>query len=139
MPAFANTSTLCVTSDNLNKTIISDTFYRNMKKYKHEITGHLDIFVADNEDEFEGEIEKWQNILIHGNPEGLRSFAKILMQIADLNQDSITDLPIGAREHIHLRPDFELSRSSLEVIVGRIDAKGTGLFYDRYVAKSEKK
>jgi hypothetical protein len=109
-----------------------------MKKYKNEITGHLDIFVADNEDEFEGEIEKWQNILIHGNPEGLRSFAKILIQIADLNQDKITDLPIGAREHIHLRPDIELSKSSLEVIVGRIDAKGTGAFYDRYVAKSEK-
>ncbi|MHA4847650.1 Imm32 family immunity protein [Flavitalea antarctica] len=109
-----------------------------MKKHKHEITGHLDIFVADFEEEFEGEIEKWQNILIHGNPEGLRSFAKILIQIADLNQDSITDLPIGAREHIHLRPDIELSKSSLEVIVGRIDAKGTGVFYDRYVAKSEK-
>jgi len=110
-----------------------------MKKYKPKITGHLDIFVADNEDEFEGEIEKWQNILIHGNPEGLRSFAKILMQIADLNQDSITDLPIGEREHIHLRPDIELSKSSLEVIVGRIDAKGTGVFYDRYVANNEKR
>ena len=109
-----------------------------MKKYKSEITGHLDMFIIDNEDEFEGEITKWQDILIHGDPEGLKSFAKLLTRIADLNQEDITDLPIGAREHIHLRPDFDTSKSSVEVIVGRIDAKGTGVFYDRYIAKSEK-
>jgi len=107
-----------------------------MKKYKSEITGHLDIFVADNEDEFEGEITKWQDVLIHGDPDGLRSLARILTKIADLNQDDIIDLPNGAREHIHLRPDFDTSKSSVEVIVGRIDAKGTGAFYDRYVSKS---
>ena len=106
------------------------------KKYKSEITGHLDIFIADNEDEFEGEITKWQDILIHGDPEGLRSFAKLLTRIADLNQDDIKDLPIGAREHIHLQPNFDTSKSSIEVIIGRIDAKGTGTFYDRYIPKS---
>jgi len=104
-----------------------------------EITGHLDIFVADNEDEFEGEITKWQEVLIHGDPEGLRSFAKLLMKIADLDQENQTDLPIGAREHYHLRPNQELSKSSVEAIVGRIDAKGTGHFYDRYVAKDAAK
>lgn len=108
-----------------------------MKKYKSEITGHLDIFVADNEDEFEGEITKWQDILIHGNPEGLRSFARLLIRLADLDQDAKTDLPIGAREHIHLQPDFDISKSSVEVIAGRIDAKGTGSFYNRYISKSE--
>lgn len=102
------------------------------------MTGHLDIFVADNEDEFEGEITKWQDVLIHGDPDGLRSLARILTRIADLNQDDITDLPNGAREHIHLRPDFDTSKSSVEVIVGRIDAKGTGAFYDRYVPKVKK-
>ena len=108
-----------------------------MKKYKSEITGHLDIFVADNEDEFEGEITKWQDILIHGNPDGLRSFARLLIRLADLDQDAKTDLPIGAREHIHLQPDFDISKSSVEVIVGRIDAKGTGSFYNRYISKRE--
>lgn len=98
----------------------------------------MDIFVADNEDEFEGEIVKWQNILINGDPEGLKSFAKLLIRIADLNQEDIIDLPIGAREHIHLRPDFDTSKSSVEVIVGRLDAKGTGVFYPRYIAKREK-
>jgi hypothetical protein len=52
-----------------------------------------------------------------------------------LNQEDLIDLPIRAREHIHLRPDFDTSKSSVEVIIGRIDAKGTGTFYDRYVSK----
>ncbi|WP_184544701.1 Imm32 family immunity protein [Mucilaginibacter sp. FT3.2] len=108
-----------------------------MKKYKSEMTGHLDVFVVDNEDEFEGEIQKWQEVLIHGDPEGLRSFAKLLIKIADLNQDSIAVLPIGAREHLHLQPDFDISKSSVQVIVGRIDAKGTGAFYDRYLEKTQ--
>jgi len=54
-----------------------------------------------------------------------------------MNQDEKTDLPFGAREHIHLRPNLDISKSSVEVIVGRIDAKGTRVFYDRYVAKEE--
>jgi hypothetical protein len=110
-----------------------------MEKYKSEITGHLDIFVADNEAEFEGEIEKWQDVLIHGDPEGLRSFAKLWVKIADLNQDIMPDLPTGAREHYHLRTNLELSKSSVQVIIGRIDAKGTGLLYDRYIAKDFRK
>ena len=109
------------------------------KYYGFEIAGHLDIFVADNEDEFEGEIEKWQEVLIHGDPEGLRSFAKLLMKIANLDQENRTDLPTGAREHYHLRPNLELSKSSVTAIVGRIDAKGTGQFYDRFVAKDAAK
>ena len=52
-----------------------------MKKYKSEITGNLDIFVVDNEGEFEGKITKWQDILIHGDPEGLKSF-----KIVDTNR-----------------------------------------------------
>ena len=107
-----------------------------MEKYQSEIFGHLDIFISENEDEFEGEVTKWQDILIHGDPEGLKSFARMLTRIADLNQDNITDLPIGAREHIHLRPNIDISKSSVDVIVGRIDAKGTSVFYDRFVAKT---
>src|ERR1700710_1957728 len=112
------------------------------KKWKWrggEIKGHLDIIVTDNEDEFEGEITKWQEILIHGDPEGLRSFAKLLMKIADLDQEKETDFPIGAREHYHLRPNRELSKSSVMAIVGRLDAKGTGRFYANYVAKDVEK
>lgn len=103
-----------------------------------EIKGHLDVFIGDFEDEFGGKIEKWQKVLIHGDPKGLRSFAKLLIKIADLNQERDETLPIGAREHCHLRPDLELGKSSVEVIVGRLDAKSTGQFYDRYVEASRK-
>lgn len=114
-------------------------------KNKHtkggEIEGHLDIFVAQKEDDFNGKTSTCNEIFIHGNPEGLRSFAKLLIEIADLNQEEIDDkyLPIGAREHFHLRPKIELSNSSDSVIVGRLDAKGIGNFYDRFVAKSNYK
>lgn len=106
-----------------------------MKKYKSGIKGHLDIMVIDNEDEDEGEITKWQEILIHGDPEGLKSLAKLLMRLADLNQDTDDYMPVGAREHFHLAPNIELSKSSLKVIVGRLDAKGTGDFYPMYIPK----
>jgi hypothetical protein len=105
-----------------------------------EITGELDIFVEDNEMGFEGETTSWQEVMIHGTPEGLLSFAKLLIDIAELNQNKVDDkyLPVGAREHYHLRPGLELSKSSVEVIVGRLDAKGTGKFYDRFVTKNNK-
>ena len=108
-----------------------------MKRLKPNIKGHLDIIIIDNEDDDEGELTKWQDILIHGDPEGLKSLGRFLIRIANLNQEAIDDLPVGAREHFHLRPNLELSRSSSEVIVGRLDAKGTGNFYDMYVAKDE--
>jgi hypothetical protein len=99
------------------------------------LKGHLDIIVTENEDSLDGELEKWQEILIHGDPDGLRSLANLLIDLADRDQEKNTKLPIGAREHVHLRPSFDLSKSSLNVIVGRIDAKGNGCFYDRYKPK----
>lgn len=113
-------------------------------KYKktkgNEIQGELDIFISHNEDENDGETTTLNEVLIHGNPEGLKSFAKLLLEIAELNQEDVEDkyLPIGAREHYHLRPGIELSKSSIEVIVGRLDAKGTGNFYDKYISKDKK-
>jgi hypothetical protein len=110
-----------------------------MKKYKSEISGHLDIIVTENEDNFEGERETWKEIQIHGDSEGLKSLARLLTKLADIDQDKIDGLPIGAREHISVRPKFDLSNSSEVVIVGRLDAKGTGQFYDRYIEKSNDK
>jgi hypothetical protein len=105
------------------------------KTYGGEITGHLDILVLDKEDEFEGELLKWQEVMIHGDPEGLRSLGRLLIKLSDLDQEKRIDLPIGAKEHYNLRPNLELSKSSVNTIVGRIDAKGTGRFYDGYIAK----
>jgi hypothetical protein len=113
-------------------------------QYKHikgnEMDGELNIFVSHREDEFEGVISKWEEVSIHGNPEGLRSLAKLLLELADLNQDEVEDnyLPIGAREHYHLRPNIELSNRSVEVIIGRLDAKGTGEFYGGFVSKKSR-
>jgi len=105
------------------------------KTYGGEITGHLDIVISDCEDESEGEVSKWQEVMIHGDQYGLRSFGELLIKIANLDQEKREDLPIGAREHYHLRPKWELGKSSVETIVGRIDAKGTGEFYSSYIAK----
>ncbi|WP_426492580.1 Imm32 family immunity protein [Hymenobacter sp. 102] len=93
----------------------------------------MDIFIYHNEES----TEKWNEVLIHGSPEGLESLAKLLMEIAELDQEKTdnTYLPPEAREHYCLRPGLELSRSSVSVLIGRLDAKGTGEFYDRYVPK----
>lgn len=99
------------------------------------LKGHLDLIISENEDSLDGELMKWQEILIHGDPEGLRSFANLLIDLADRNQEKNAKLPNGAREHVHLRSNFDLSKSSLDVIVGRLDAKGNGDFYERYKPK----
>ena len=103
----------------------------------NEIKGILDVFVSRNEAEENGELLAWNEIMIHGNPEGLKSLAKLLLEIAELNQEEVAAeyLPAGAREHYQLRPGIELSASSDQVIVGRLDAKATGAFYARYVPK----
>ena len=110
-----------------------------MQKYKSEIIGHLDVIVTENEDNFEGRKDTWKEIQIHGDPEGLKSLARLVIKLADTDQDKIDELPVGAREHKSLRPKIDLSNSSEVVIVGRLDAKGTGRFYDRYVEKSNDK
>jgi hypothetical protein len=93
--------------------------------------------VANDEEENDGVTEQWQEVFIHGDPEGLRTFAKLLLKLADVDQESITNYPVGAREHYHLRPNIDISKSSVEVIVGRLDAKGTGKFYDRYIVSDK--
>lgn len=114
-------------------------------KYKHvrgnEIEGDLDIFISHNEDEDDGEIIKWDEVLIHGNPTALKSFAKLLIEIAELNQENVDEnfLPNGDREHYHLRPGIELSKSLIQVIVGRLDAKGPGAYYSRSIPKDKSK
>jgi O-succinylbenzoate synthase len=74
---------------------------KTMKKFKSSITGHLDIIVNQNENELDGQNEYWSEVLIHGDPEGLRSLAHLLLRLADLDQESVASLPVGAREHEH--------------------------------------
>lgn len=111
--------------------------YRNIKG--NEINGHLEIKIIENEDEFEGKVEKWNEILIHGDPEGLKSFAKQLIYLSELNQDQVDDkyLPNGSREHLHLQPNIELSKSSTATIIGRLDSKGKKEFFSSYEPKDD--
>lgn len=67
---------------------------KNINKFKN-IKGNLDMFVAEYEDEFQGELLKWNEILIHGDVEGLRSLAKLLIELADVNQEDINNLNSG--------------------------------------------
>ena len=99
------------------------------------INGHLDIQVDNCEDTFEGKAESWQEVLIHGDPKGLKSLANLLLQIAETNQNELIELPIGAKFHTQLLPNLDLSKNSTKVIVGRLDAKGTGLFYDNFISR----
>jgi hypothetical protein len=105
----------------------------------NEIDGHLDIKVIENEDELDGEITKWNEILIHGDPEGLKSLANQLIYLAELDQEQVEDkyLPNGAREHLHLRPNLELGKSSIETIIGRLDSKGKKDFPSNYIPKDD--
>ena len=106
-----------------------------------EIDGHLDIKVIENEDDSDGKTIKWNEVLIHGDPIGLRSLADQLIYLADLDQEKVEDkyLPNGAREHLHLRPNLELSKSSIETIIGRLDSKGKKEFPSNYIPKDDRK
>jgi hypothetical protein len=107
--------------------------------YENIIKGDLDFFVSHKEDDFEGNTIKWDEVIIHGTPEGLKSFAELLIQMADLNQENPDEqvLPTGEREHCHLSPEIELSKSSVPIIVGRLDTKGSKTFYERFIPKDE--
>lgn len=112
--------------------------YRNIKGF--EINGHLDIKVIENDDDSDGENIKWNEVLIHGDSEGLKSLAQQLIYLAELDQEKVEDkyLPNGAREHLHLRPNLELSKSSTETIIGRLDSKGKKVFPTNYIPKDER-
>lgn len=103
----------------------------------NEINGHLEIKVIENEDDSDGEVTRWNEILIHGDPEGLKSLANQLIYLAELNQEQVEDkyLPIGAREYMHLTPNLETSKSSTETIIERLDSKGERKFPSNYNPK----
>jgi hypothetical protein len=44
---------------------------------------------------------EWNEIFIHGDPEGLRSLAKILIDLAEVNQDLIDESLTYRRKKIY--------------------------------------
>lgn len=76
-------------------------------------------------------------IFIGGDPKALRSLAKLLIWVANVDQESLPSQPEGERFHVHLHArDAEgfnsLTPFSIETEVCRLDAKGTGEFPPKY-------
>ena len=93
------------------------SYDRNMKT-RHTypgVVGHIEISHGKH------------GVFIGGNPQGLRSLARLLTFLADVDQDKIP-MPKGERDHTHLHPGCQLSKNSMETEVCRLDAKGTGKF-----------
>lgn len=108
---------------------------RIIKIGKSVIKGNLDIHF-DSENENINEVEKpVYEILIHGDPEGLISFANMILEIANANQELIDILPDGARIHNTLSPSIDLSSNSITTTIGRLDAKGTGKYYSKFESR----
>jgi hypothetical protein len=67
-------------------------------------------------------------ICLYGDPTGLRSLARKLLQLADLDQSELDGktCPNSEGVHVHLDPSMGIHWSSCQLIVGRSDSKGTG-------------
>src|SRR4051812_44161132 len=82
------------------------------------------------------EISKTRSgVFIGGDPEGLRSLARLLVWLADVDQESHPSMPDGEREHVHLYSDpmyKHLTPFSVTTELCRLDAKGTGEFPTKY-------
>ena len=63
-------------------------------------------------------------VVLYGDPEGLRSLAKLLLVLADVDQSRICGLAsTDEHEHVHLEPDLDLCKSSVSLVLGRADDK----------------
>ncbi len=98
-----------------------------MHATKSQLDGHLDIYIAN--------VAARNEIFINGDPEGLRSLSNFLLKMANIIEEDDQELLIGDREHIALHPNFDLSKSSDELTIGRLEAKLTGNFYERYIPR----
>jgi hypothetical protein len=84
------------------------------------------------------EISKSQEgVFIGGDPQGLHSLAKLLIWLANVDQEKHPSMPDGEREHVHLYADPAsaqscLTRFSVTTELCRLDAKGTGEFPKEY-------
>jgi hypothetical protein len=83
-------------------------------------------------------------IFIGGDPEGLRSLARLLTWLADVDQNSLARMPDGERCHVHLHArDAEgfnsLTGFSEETELCRLDAKGTSDLPPKYQQLVKKK
>ena len=79
-------------------------------------------------------------IFIGGDPQGLRSLAKTLNWLADVDQEAYSGIPVGERAHTHLHagePFAHLTQFSANTEICRLDAKGTKEF-PKYYTQSKR-
>jgi hypothetical protein len=100
-----------------------------MKSLHPSIEGHLDIYSVQT--------STGNEIFINGDPMGLRSLSNFLIRIANIIEEEDSELLIGDREHLTLQPNVDLSKSSDPLTIGRLEAKLTGNFYERYVPREK--
>lgn len=62
-------------------------------------------------------------VIIAGDPEGLRSLGRLLTWLGDADQEEWPYLKPGGHAHVHLYPKDDMSESSLQVELMRLDAK----------------
>ncbi len=98
-----------------------------MESAQSQIEGHLDMYAIHH--------ATGNEIFINGDPLGLRSLSNFLIRMANIIEEEDNELLIGDREHIALRPNYDISKSSDAVTIGRLEAKLTGNFYERYVPR----
>jgi hypothetical protein len=67
--------------------------------------------------------EEEGKVVIAGDPEGLRSFGRLLTWLGDADQEKWPYLPPGGHAHIHIYPKDDISADSREVELMRLDAK----------------
>jgi len=98
-----------------------------MESKQFIIEGHLDIYAEPK--------SSGNEIFINGDPLGLRSLSNVLIRMANIIEEEDSELLIGDREHFTLHPNIDLSKSSENVTIGRLEAKLTGNFYERFVPR----
>ena len=84
------------------------------------IAGDLRIAMYEGEDD-----DKRPIVTLYGDPDGLRSLAAILNDLASLDQQSVpnSNLPVGEGFHLHLIQSRGLADGSLKLDLGRSDPK----------------
>jgi hypothetical protein len=92
-----------------------------------KIKGNLEISMSED------------GIFIGGDPDALRSLARLLVWLADVDQESLPGMPDGERCHVHLYArkapgpfGDSLTPFSQNTELCRLDAKRTGDFPSRY-------
>jgi hypothetical protein len=89
------------------------------KKVIRTLSGYL---IADERD---GEIA------VYGDPEGLRSFGRALISIADLDQSSLDDRECPPDDSFHQHYNvMKADGLTRRLTVGRVDDKGSGQIRD---------